>query len=351
MAEQEPSATVRLTFDGQASGPVGPGPQHNASCVVYAGNTLFLACDEGATLERLLRDGPSFASHRRIRLGELIELPGGPDGEMDIEGLSIEDDWLWVVGSQSLKRKKLHARRQADLPLARLAKVDWQPNRQFLGRFPLVRHEGGLWPVVQDGQRRALHLKFGGQGRLRRWLAKDPHLAPFLEIPSKENGLDVEGIATRGDRVWLGLRGPVLGRNAVILELELRPTRKGHLKARRIDGQARARKHLVDTNGEGIRDMKWDGDDLLLITGPVLSGKGPTSIRRLSSFARRIGRGVVGPEEVTMACDLPDRGEVDHPEGLTKWNGTDWLVVHDSPDPKRVSDEPPCLDAEIWTLR
>ncbi|TNC53034.1 DUF3616 domain-containing protein [Rubellimicrobium rubrum] len=351
MAEFEPSATVRLTFDSQASTPGVKGPQHNASCVIHADDTLFLACDEGATLERLLRHGQGFAGHRRIRLGELIDLPGGSDSEMDIEGLSIEGDWLWVVGSQSLKRKKLHARGQADVPLAKLARVDWQPNRQFLGRFPLVRHEGGLWPVAQDGERRAMHLKFRGRGQLRRWLAKDPHLAPFLEIPSKENGLDVEGIATRGDRVWLGLRGPVLGRRAVILELELRPTRKGHLKASRIDGQARLRKHLVDTNGEGIRDMKWDGDDLLLITGPVLSGRGPTSIRRLPGFARQLERGVVGPEEVTLACDLPDRGEVDHPEGLTRWDGTDWLVVHDSPDPKRVSNEPPSLDAEVWTLR
>ena len=31
----------------------------------------------------------------------------------------------------------------------------------------------------------------------------------------QENGLDIEGIAVEGDRVWLGLRGPVLGGHAV----------------------------------------------------------------------------------------------------------------------------------------
>jgi hypothetical protein len=349
MGECAPSATIRLTFGDRTSLNGNKGPQHNVSCLIHTGNTLFLACDEGATLERLLRDGQGFGSHRCIMLGELVDLPGGTDGEMDIEGLSIEGDWLWVLGSQSLKRKNKREG-QADATLKRLAKVDWQPNRQFLGRFPLVQYEGGLWPVAKDGERRAMHLKIGGQGRLRRWLTKDPHLAPFLGIPSKENGLDVEGIATRGDRVWLGLRGPVLGRNAVILELELRPTKKGHLKARRIDGGARVRKHLVDTNGEGIRDMKWDGDDLLIITGPVLSGDGPTSIRRLPGFARRPERGIFGPEDVKLACDLPDRGGVDHPEGFTRWDGQDWLVVCDKPDPKRVSDEPPYIDAEIWTL-
>jgi hypothetical protein len=111
------------------------------------------------------------------------------------------------------------------------------------------------------------------------------------------------------------------------------------------------RKHFVDTNGEGIRDLKWDGDDLLLITGPVLSGDGPTSIRRLPNFFGRLEHGVLGSEDVKLACDLPDRGEVDHPEGFAKWDGDNWMVIHDSPDPKRVSDEPLYIDADIWKLR
>ena len=54
---------------------------------------------------------------------------------------------------------------------------------------------------------------------LRELLRDDDHLAPFLPIPGKDNGLDVEGIAVIGDRVYLGLRGPVLRGWAVVLEL------------------------------------------------------------------------------------------------------------------------------------
>ena len=48
------------------------------------------------------------------------------------------------------------------------------------------------------------------QGELAKALKRDAHLGPFRKIPSKENGFDVEGIAARGSRLLLGLRGPVL---------------------------------------------------------------------------------------------------------------------------------------------
>ena len=53
------------------------------------------------------------------------------------------------------------------------------------------------------------------------WLAGEPLLRPFLPIPSKDNGLDIEGITARGDRVLLGLRGPVLRGIALVAELRL----------------------------------------------------------------------------------------------------------------------------------
>ena len=270
---------------------------------------------------------------------------------MDIEGLAIEGGWLWVVGSQSLKRDKVKDGDSGAASLAELEDVDWEPNRQFLGRLPLVERDGGLWPVAEDGDRRVAHLRFKGKGRLRRWLRKDRHLRDFLLLPSKENGLDVEGIAVRGDRVWVGLRGPELGQSAVILEMEMRATKAGHLKARRIEGKARIRKHFVDTDGQGIRDMKWDGDDLLLVTGPVLSGDGPAAILRLRQFADQTDEGYVGEAGQTLVQRLPYRESTDHPEGLVRWEKDEWLVIHDSPGPERVSDDPPCVEGDGWRLR
>ena len=40
---------------------------------------------------------------------------------------------------------------------------------------------------------------------LSKALMKDPHIAPFIGVPAKENGFDIEGIAVAGDLVAVGL--------------------------------------------------------------------------------------------------------------------------------------------------
>jgi hypothetical protein len=351
MEGDRPIGRVRFAFDPALVAQAGTPIHRNLSAITREGDTVFLACDEGASLERLLRVDGGFARHRRVPLGELVDLPGGKDGEMDIEGLSIEGRWLWVAGSQSIKRRKVKERRGDAEALKALGDEDWEPNRQFLGRFPLVERDGGLWPVAEEAGRRAAWLRLGGKGRLRRWLSRDRSLRPFLDLPAKENGLDLEGIATRGDRLWIGLRGPVLGQSAIVLELELRISRKGHLKARRIEGRARFRRHFVDTDGQGIRDMKWDGADLLLVTGPVMSGNGPAAVLRLRGFADRRTEGYVGEDEQSLVQRLLYGESVDHPEGLVRWGRDGWLVIHDSPGPDRIGDDPPWVEADLWRLQ
>jgi hypothetical protein len=83
-------------------------PLHkDLSAVARVGRSLFLACDETASVERLAaQDDGSFGSHAHFLLAGLVDLPGGEDGEMDIEGLCADDGYLWIVGSHSLKRAK-----------------------------------------------------------------------------------------------------------------------------------------------------------------------------------------------------------------------------------------------------
>jgi hypothetical protein len=68
------------------------------------------------------------------------------------------------------------------------------------------------------GRRRAqlgAHRRAGCEG-LADLLSGDEHLAPLLVIPSKDNGLDVEGLAAHGESPFVGLRGPVLRGWAVV---------------------------------------------------------------------------------------------------------------------------------------
>lgn len=319
----------------------------DVSAATRAGNAIFTCCDETAGIDRLTPDGDRWGNHVHISLGDAIDLPDGAGGEMDIEGLAAADGWLWVVGSHALKRGK--AKGDAEEALRKMAKIERDPNRMFLGRFPLVEEDDAPLPVAEDGDRRAqtIHLH-KSRSKLRKWLRSDPHLGPFLDLPCKENGLDIEGIAVRGMRVWLGLRGPVLREMATVLEMEFKVTGSGHLKARRIDGDRRYRKHLIPTRGLGIRDLELDGDDLILLTGPVTAADGVAAILRWRGAVDAGSSGVVAEEDIARVRDLPYRGEYDHPEGLIRWADGEWLVVYDSPHPERIGDDPPTLLADIW---
>ncbi|MEI4469947.1 DUF3616 domain-containing protein [Frigidibacter sp. MR17.24] len=334
------------------------------STATRAGDSLFLSCDETAGIERLTpvagSGGRHWGNHRHFNLGRIIDLPDGPKGEMDIEGLYHDADpdggWLWVCGSHSLKRKQpRHARDTPEASLARMARIGRDPNRYFLGRLPLVRKRGGMAPVLRDGARQAAWVKLKRhRSKLLGWLSDDPHLGAFLGLPSKENGLDIEGVAADGLRVWLGLRGPVLRGHAVVIEMRMKLTGKGHLKPRRIDGDRRYRKHLIPTGGQGIRDLTIDGRDLVILTGPALAGDGAAEVLLWRGALDHEAGATHPPERVTRLAGLPYRGGLDHPEGLVPWpeaardGRPAWLVAYDSPDPVRLGHGPTCITADIW---
>ncbi|ANY84799.1 hypothetical protein BB934_39430 (plasmid) [Microvirga ossetica] len=330
-------------------------PLHkDLSAVTRIGDCLFLACDETASVERLRRlDDGSFGDHQHFALDALVDLPAGVDGEMDIEGLCTDDSFLWIVGSHARKRSKPkrdeNGRAEA---LQNMEAIEREPNRYFLGCIPLVEEAVGLFtPARSEGERQASWLKLGTrQSALERWLTADPHLAPFLSIPSKENGFDVEGLAVRGSRVWLGLRGPVLRGHAVVLDLELKQKAPDRLKAGRIDGERRYRKHLLDTRGLGVRDMRFEGDDLLLLVGPTMSLEGPAFVLRWRDAAHDDGSGVITPDRIETVAELPYQLHVDHPEGLELWPEAGegaLLIIYDAPAPERTDPDTFTVQADV----
>ncbi|ETX15831.1 hypothetical protein OCH239_11645 [Roseivivax halodurans JCM 10272] len=324
------------------------------SSVTRHGDSLFLCCDETAGVDRLtrIRDGV-WGNHVHFNLGAIVDLPDGPDGEMDIEGLDCDGDWLWITGSHSLKRGKFKpGKHDLQEGLAAMARIKRDPNRYFLARMPLQEREDGFAIAAEDGDRRGAWIEMKEKSSpLIGWLSDDPHLAPFLDIPSKENGFDIEGMVGRGNRVWLGLRGPVLRDHAVILEFEMTVTKKGRLKPRKLEDGLRYRKHLLPSGGEGVRDLEVDGDDLLVLTGPVTAGDGRSDVWRWAGFKGVHRSGMVPPEALTHVAEMPYRGAVDHPEGLVRWPevGNGFLVVYDSPASERLP-EPETILGDIWVL-
>ena len=189
------------------------------SSVVRTGEYLWLAFDEGHGLERLKRVKDTYQDHQTFPLTDYMDLPEGKD-EVDIEGLAYAGNYIWIIGSHSTKRDKPDDREESlKKRIKRLAKIKSDPNRYTLARIPVLKDpETGEYtlykscpdPANPSQYLNAARLKASKtQSQLSKALKKDKHFQPFMDIPGKDNGLDIEGIAVVGERIFLGLRGPV----------------------------------------------------------------------------------------------------------------------------------------------
>src|SRR4028119_1867704 len=91
------------------------------------------------------------------------------------------------------------------------------------------------------------------------------------------------------------------------------------VSARRVGGARRCRRHRLDTRGLGMRDMRLDGDDLLLLVGPTMSLEGPAFVLRWRDAVHDEGSGVIAPERIETVAKLPYRLDADPPAGTALW--------------------------------
>ena len=338
--------------------------RRDLSTVVQVGGDLWLASDEHAGLERLSAEGElRYGRHASFRVAEYVDLPDG-DEEIDVEGIDCAGDVLWIVGSHSVRRRKPDDDASPKKQHRQLARITRGGNRYLLACVPLVRSADGerMEPAREDGERRAARLS-GGRRRnqLTDAIRKDEHLAPFLDIPGKENGFDVEGLAVAGERVFLGLRGPVLRGWAVVLGVAPEPSAKkpGRLRLRRVGrGGRRYDKHLLDLRGMGVRELCVDGDDLLVLAGPSMALDGRAAVFRWRGGAHATGDSVVSRDEMEKLFDVPygegDDEDVDHPEGIAVVRDLDGrravLIVYDAPTRRRQRGDA-AVEADLFALR
>jgi hypothetical protein len=365
----ERAGTVTLDFRPVDDGAPRATPQvlrGDLSACEITGSCLWLACDETTTVERLVtHDGSRFAGHRAFDLSCVFHLPSGGDEEIDIEGLAFDGGCLWITGSHSLKRKK-PKRHESDTTAAleRLTQVEREANRYFLGRLPLVpTGDPDVYDVAgfgagdpRAGFAAACLPMTNGKNALAAAVAEDVHLGRFMEVPSKENGVDVEGIAASGERVFLGLRGPVLRGWAVVLELSVGNPQPERLALNGIGpGGEPYRKHFLDLDGLGIRDLMLHNGDLLILAGPTMDLDGPVAVFRWPAALAAKSPEVVSHERLERVLDLPFGDGVDHPEGMAliarrEEARPQLLIVCDSPGPARLHANGTAITADLFTL-
>lgn len=346
------------------------------SAAIFIGEDLWVACDELTSVERLSPSGGGgFASQRSFELHGPLTLPAfgqeDVDQEIDIEGMDFSGGYLWVVGSHSIKRKKVSVEKDRDDPDAdnidKLRKTDEKGNRYLLARVPVVHDEetgeAVLAEFSPDGTLKAAQLlpcTPTDNALTRAILEKDTgdkpdrHLAPWVPLPGKDNGLDIEGLAVAGEKVFLGLRGPVLRGWAVVLELHLEEGGPKELKLKKIGPKGRAyRKHILDLGGLGVRDLCADGQDLLILAGPPMTHDGPVRVFRWKGAAAETAETVVWPDELGgPLLTIPHGAGEDRAEGIALVPGANppsLLVVYDAPSAARkVGDR--AVRADIFGL-
>ena len=215
----------------------------NISGIAFPFTFMALATDEGNALQILSStDNHTWQNHSVIHLNNL------PD-ELDIEALAWQKPYLYALGSHSAKRKKIKANKTQKENIKRLSQTSLEPARQALFRIEL------------DSKAKVKSINVLS---LQKILSANSVISPFIGIPSKENGIDLEGLTIdKKGRLLIGFRGPVLrGNIATILRIKLAknaftiPSSKGL---------------YIETIGTGVRGMTHipNTHDFLILTGAM----------------------------------------------------------------------------------
>lgn len=283
----------------------------NLSGAAAIGNYIWTVSDEGRRLECLVADGSGYKLNAQYKLNELFDNVA-PGKEYDLEDIAIERGRLWLCGSHCVVREKTDDKKNIT------SRIVPQISRSFLGSIALEKD--GSAP--KDA---GIVVASRGEASLRGKLRKDEYLKPFLNLPSKENGLDIEGCALLGGRMLIGLRGPVLDQYAIVLELACTRTLP--------DMRRRPKRHFLNLGGFGIRGLARRGASLLVLAGTATGAPGEFHIHRWRPGApNRV-------HEPDRVHDFPYRPE--KPEGicvLRRKNRDGLLVIYDNPLDARTED-------------
>lgn len=307
---------------------------------------LWVGSDEMIGVERLSPDSNySYGQHKRFLLEDYIQL-FNTDDEIDIEGMDYSKGYLWLTGSHSTKRKKVKGKSDKK-DLERLMTITTDLNRFILARIPLIDGElvKSCTPVEGEKLTAANLQTSGDRNILFDLLKEDEHLKPFITagIPSKENGLDIEGLAVDGDKLFLGLRGPVLRGWAIILELEVELSEPGILTLKSINEEgAKYKKHFFDLNGLGVRELCIRDQDIIILAGPTMTLEGEMQVLCWKNALKNLDDLVHSQDngDLISLFDLPFTIGSDYAEGLALYsyleNQDSLMVFYDSPSQQRL---------------
>jgi hypothetical protein len=151
--------------------------------------------------------------------------------EIDIEGIAAEGHSYYIIGSHGISKKQ----------------GEQQENRFRIFRLRTDRGTGV--PAGVD------------QASLSGILRADAVLGAHFRMPLQENGVNIEGLAVRNGRLFVGFRGPNLGGVAFVMEIGAEEVFAGKPRPQYTLHKLRL------GSGLGIREIVAINDGFLLIAG------------------------------------------------------------------------------------
>lgn len=195
------------------------------SAIALVGKYILIGADEGNIIQVLApnKKGTKYKVVNNIEL-PLIEIS---ETEVDIEGMAVAGNTVYVTGSH-----------------VSTSDTKEQNNRQRVFRFRLDSDTGELASYID-------------QGSLLKILAQDKTLKDFINVDHDKNGIDIEGLAVKDNRLYFGFRTPVLERDylpVVVVDFA------------QLDSLDHYELRYVNLEGNGIRDIVAVEEGFLILT-------------------------------------------------------------------------------------
>jgi Protein of unknown function (DUF3616) len=201
---------------------------------------LIVVCpDEGAQFNVFKHIDLRFELVNKVNL--LVE----SEKEIDMEGAASDAEHVYIVGSHSIRRRRIDEEGTYKKNRKRLTRTSPHTESYSLYRLKL-NHDGALIEKERVD--------------LRDVLEADEVLGAYFAVPGKENGIDIEGVAVKDRILYVGFRGPVLRGNFVpVIAFKFEQPHDYELR-------------FVQLEGRGIRDIVAVNDGFLILAGAVGDG-------------------------------------------------------------------------------
>jgi hypothetical protein len=140
---------------------------------------------------------------------------------------------------------------------------------------------------------------------------------------------------------------------AIILEVKVKDTEKGFFELKPDKHKRLYKKHFLHLEGMGVRELRVQGNDLLLLAGPTMDLDGTIAVYRWPDALLQEDEAIIHRKDLRRLFDVPHgsgrTSGQDKAEGMALFSDNQVLIVYDTPTADRKPNEESII-ADRYTL-